>query len=98
MQRCDKCDSPATSSARDIRECEPFEDKDGKKWRSWEGASAWRYGCDDHPPDNSKTFYLDETSMWDIEQMELGRAWALALANASRLASKLRAKTGVENG
>jgi hypothetical protein len=79
MRKCDVCEKDATDAARDLREIDPTEDENGQKWRDWEDASDWRYGCDKHPPAPSRTFYLDGTSASEIQQMRLGQAWATAL-------------------
>ena len=46
---CDICGEPATHGARDLRETEPIEDKDGRLWANWESDSPWRWRCDEHP-------------------------------------------------
>ena len=84
LEKCeyDGCNRIAEYVSRDVREIYPTRAADGVWWKNWEPASAWRYGCKEHIPAPSRTFYLPPNALtrymaWirenDIEILDGGK-------------------------
>ena len=54
--KCDKCDRDETMAARDL-----IETRNDTEWATFEALSAWRYGCYEHYPKPSRTYFLSDS-------------------------------------